>query len=379
MDEGIQEIFNDLVGPLLPPNMSILGQKYISIFDNELNRTIAQINSQGPEQIIGVNFGIVDELSLNAVCHSIADIELIGLNAGLTILLPRYFYWLLSHPDVFPDIGDPLKEKRPSLFDDSFFKMSGKFSEISDDSALWEVRLPLDPVRKHYAVYATLIAWNFLLAHEVAHINRCHPLYLSLRSNQKDSPEGKPKPLFEFSPERKSDLRHILEIDADWTAGRLLSMGHILNGLKNSKFLALGDSDTNHLSWEWSDVYLMLARAIGILFQLISIIEIQQNIDDPSRSHPHPDARMQVLSNFLWPTWNKVITKVDEFKKLNRKAGGEIKEIFFGGILPSPLSRANRAYLADFASIVKHLFYSVQEHAEPLNKLTQERWNRKIN
>lgn len=109
----------------------------------------------------------------------------------------------------------------------------------------------------------------------------------------------------------------------------------------------------------------------------MAMLEHNIGITDPQRTHPHPDIRMQVLVNSIWPQWKKVIPDRGQFIELTREARREMKDIVGLAILPNPPSRSDEAYRNSFTDTVLDLWESLHGRAEDLNALTQERLAKK--
>lgn len=373
MNEDIRHIFTTVAGPPLPEELPLVPTVALGVYQEHLSYALNQVSSVNPAIIAGVHIDMVDALDLNAVAYSDGAHELVGINAGFAIVLPLIASWLLSHPNAFPSIGDPSKETQPPPLDYSLLMMSGKASQATDDTWPDQVALPSDRTRKHFVTYMSMVAWDFLLFHELGHINRCHIPYLSSKTVTSQPTTA----WFEFGTEgltkEESETRRLLEVDADGYAGRILSGAPILNGLQMARFVALGDSESTPTSWDWPNAYKTWLKPVGLLFQLMAIIEHNVSIANPQRTHPHPDIRMQVLVNSIYQRWSEVIPDRAYFIELTREASREMKDIVRLGILPSPPSRFDQAYSSGYKDTVLDLWGALQHRAEDLNEMTTKR------
>jgi len=249
--------------------------------------------------------------------------------------------------------------------------MTGLFSEVSENLWPFDLELPVDPVRRHFATYVTLIGWDFLLFHELGHLNRCHIQYLSSTF----TPAPLTRHWLEFgTPQlstKEAELRCVLELDADAFAGRLLAGGPILSGLESTKLFAFGA--TARFPWTWQEAYKTWLIPIALVFQLMAIIEDNISIGDARRTHPHPDIRLQILVNSIWPKWSEVIGDRSEFIQLTREVSSGWRTILQMHILPSLTSRAEEAYSRDFKDTVLWLWQAMMAHSDQLNDLTTRR------
>jgi hypothetical protein len=368
-------LFTQIAGPPLRRDLPTAVNEFMAGTVERMDYVLGEIESSQPEYIAGVYIDLVDEASINAVTYSDGTHEFVGINAGLGLLIPTLFSWLLSHPTVFPDVGDVTREETPPAFDHGLLRESGRFSEIP--VTVWNeyASSPVDPVRAWYACSASLVAMDFLLWHELAHLNRCHISYLSSTRGTSHAPSS----WREISPGLKIEeakLRNILEVDADGVAARVLAGAPIVNGLEKARFAALGDAHPKGLSWDWSYACLLWMRAVAVLFHLMAISEDDQGISDPARTHPHPDIRLQLVLNFSWQQWQKVLPET-VFRELIPRVASDVVDLFRQEILPSPASRSMKSYNRQkFGDTVRELWNGVFEHADGLNDLTGERWDR---
>jgi hypothetical protein len=375
MSQTTTRLFTQIAGPPLRRDLPSGVSEFMAGTIERMDYVLEEIESSQPEYIAGVYVDLVDEASINAVSFCDGTHEFVGIHAGLGLLLPTIYSWLLSHPTVFPDVGDATREKTPPRFDHGMLRRSGRFSEIPE--SVWNdyVSGPLDPVRAWYAISSSIVAMDFLLWHELAHLNRCHIPYLSSMRAKSDGPSS----WREVNPRLQSEevkLRNILEADADGVATRVLAGAPIVNGLEKARFAALGDAEVKGLSWDWSYACVLWMRAVAILFHLLAIVEDDQGISDPARTHPHPDIRLQLVVNFSWQQWQKVLPET-VFRELTPRVARDVVDLFRQGILPSPASRLLKSYnRQQFGDTVRELWNGIFEHADGLNDLTGKRWDR---
>jgi hypothetical protein len=143
----------------------------------------------------------VANVTFNALATYHMDYELIGIFAGVPLMIYNHFYCFLSDPSVLPLIGNP----------------SG---ETPDELAVNRLRLghtsppprgPRDPLRCDAAMH---LAWNavmFVFFHELSQIVGCH---LRLLSESVGSLEYLEVPVVPISS-KEAHLRLLLEIEAD--------------------------------------------------------------------------------------------------------------------------------------------------------------------
>lgn len=375
MNSNVRQLFTQIAGPSLPEQLPPLISVMMAVYRERLRYALDQIKTKNSAMTSDVYVDIVDSMQFNAVAYANETVELIGINAGVAAALPLIANWLLSQPEVYPTIGDCTQEVKPPRFDGTILRFSGKASTAPDSIWPEQASHPRDPARKHFVTYMMLTAWDFLLCHELAHINRCHIPYISNISEKPTTP------WFELGTkglnEKECQTRCTLEVDADGVAGRILSGAPILNGLEATREMAFGKGNSGVPTWDWSSAYKTWLCPIGFLFQMMAVLEHNIGIADTHRTHPHPDIRMQVLVNSIWPQWEKVIPDRAHFIELTREASREMQDIVRLDILPNPPSRADDAYKASYKDKVFELWNSMHECADELNALTEKRFAEK--
>jgi hypothetical protein len=150
----------------------------------------------------------VANVTFNALATYYMDYELIGIFAGVPLLIYDYFYCFLSDPSVLPLIGNPSGETPDELAVNRL--RLGHTSPLS--------RGPRDPLRRDAAMH---LAWNavmFVFFHELSHIGCCH---LRLLSESVGSLEYLEVPVIPISS-KEAHLRLLLEIEADQAAASFL-------------------------------------------------------------------------------------------------------------------------------------------------------------
>lgn len=370
-----RQIFSQVVGSPLPKNLSPMMTTIMRLYQERLQFDLEQIKTNNPAMIEGIYVDTVDEMQFNAVAYADDSFEFVGINAGVAVILPLIANWLLCQPEAFKKIGDSSQEIKPAQFDGNIIRYSGKASTMPD--SLWpkHIGLPKDPARKHFVTYLITVAWDFLLFHELAHITRCHLPYMSGLS---ETPSCSWLEMGNSGMTKEEyQIRCALEIDADGVAGRILAGAPRLNGLDKAREIAFGKGNKGVSKWNWEESFKTWLYPIGFLFQIMAIIDYSDEITAPHRTHPHPDIRMQVLLNSIYPQWEKVIPDRKKFISLSREASQEIQNIVEVGILPNSPSRNKPSYNDSFQEKVLELWEDLQSRAENLNNLTKSRLQNK--
>ena len=367
MLKPVEDVFDTVAGSRMPENLPGSVEGALGICREHLKYLIDGALSSYPEGIAGIYANMVDSLELNALAYADDHHEIIGLNAGAALILPHISNWILAHRNVFPDIGNPTDERIPEPFDLSVLSMSGKVRSIDSIAVSWLSVGPKDQARSKYAVYIALQAWNFLVAHELGHIVRCHIPYLLKKHNFASLS------LLEFGcpgvSEQKRSVRRVLEADADGFAGRVVAGSPIRDGLDGAKFCALGEYAEN-FDWGWPEVYRSWIRAIGLLFQIMSVTDHRLSFDSSERTHPYPDVRMLIVFNEAINRWLDVIPDIDILKRITLEAVHELHAMFFDNILPPTGNKLNQIYGHEFGHFVQAFFAEMKSIGLELNDLS---------
>jgi hypothetical protein len=224
----------------------------------------------------------VQNLSLDSASFCIEKEYYIALYAGGFLVPHDAFSTLLSHPDIFTDIGKASKERfrgempwKGVPLDLGYnYDLSGMIKSMLSSMT------PQDGFRKQYALTLARLSFDFLFYHEMAHILAGH---LDLLESDGERAFLRENSEFHFQ-ENSSATRYwdLLEYDAD-----RISASFIL------RFLSLGldlKAETKQERKKQKDIFLALARSIGALFKLQS-----KDLPDMEsyryRSHPHPEVR----------------------------------------------------------------------------------------
>ncbi len=360
--------------PRLPDVLSPVLEKSLRPYREHLVHAMEQLRSRNRGTIQDIQIELADDQSLNARAFTTGTGEGIAINAGVAITLPFFFHALLGNPQAFPSVGNPAADE-PSQqpLDAELFALSGRARDL-EPGVNWRPRMSVsnDPVRFHYATYLSMVAWDFLLFHEIAHIVRCHVAYLaeagfgdvatprlSMDEFEKNIQQDAPK------------LRRSLEADADTVAARVQVGGHHHNDPAVIGQSALGPY-APPTRWTWDDVCESWFRAVGLLFQLMAIRD-RRDVRDEARMHPHPDVRLFIIANEAWANWKQLIPTSDRYASIAKSVHGEIETLLRSGVLPSSFAREQASYSGDFNASAEELRSGMNAIRPRLNELTEER------
>lgn len=172
---------------------------------------------------------LVNSMSPNAFAGHRDGLHVCGLHIGLHAMVYEIACYVMTQPNLFPEIGDPSKEKAPTLPDGSlpaFWLIDHtvqKGKQVNPELA--DRFLPFCPQRYEYAVYLSLLMIRFVWFHEMYHCLNGHVAYLSrfvpsIRLNEVAIPGT--LPLVELPsldlPLPADRLYQELELDADRSA-----------------------------------------------------------------------------------------------------------------------------------------------------------------
>lgn len=112
------------------------------------------------------HIGLIDDNKLNACAFIYKDRDFIGINAGTILILFDVFCRILSHPKLFPEVGDASGETEP----EQFYDRAIDFRNLDQSDFV----RPKDQIRLQHAIELTLVAVDFLVTHEYGHLIHGH-------------------------------------------------------------------------------------------------------------------------------------------------------------------------------------------------------------
>ncbi len=126
-----------------------------------------------------VYFDFVDNAELNAFAFTEDNKEFIGVNIGLLQLLKYYFWRILAHPGILPEIGDATKEEITSGL--LLPRMISDYRDLEElgRSGVITPASPKDAVRRSYVSVLFWHAFEFVVAHEIQHLVNGHVSWMS--------------------------------------------------------------------------------------------------------------------------------------------------------------------------------------------------------
>jgi len=273
-----------------------LPREVSEVYDRYIGRARAALASASQKfpnlPIVYADF--VTNPAFNAFAFKHKKRYFIAFNDGLPVILATVIYRMLADSRLFLQIGDPTVEAANLPV----------FTRLSPNAALLTAStpgavIPKSPLRQIYAIHLCHLVFDFLTAHEIAHIANGHVDY---KIAEHGIPYVSEAELLPSTPEGNLELQ-AMELDADGTAARVL-----VNTVK-----ALLASRARMLP-EIAGFYHGPARAmfdvavaISIMFRLFQ--DGQMNgVDLSGKSHPPRRWRqMQILNmmgNYVKQFWD---------------------------------------------------------------------------
>lgn len=196
------QIFEKACGSrwLRPPKNRPFGPRFSPIPEEDQERILLEmyrgmaakaVNQMRPHfpRLIEIYFDYIDNGELNAVADVISDpdtgkVGYIGMFRGTPLLLRDFFQRMLSHPDVLPSLGNAKGESLNIEHTEGVvLDIKRLRKKRSDAGRSIETVVPNDMIRLLFAHYVTMVALDFLIFHEFAHIVNGHCDYIeSLRA-----------------------------------------------------------------------------------------------------------------------------------------------------------------------------------------------------
>lgn len=127
-----------------------------------------------------VHFNYIGSSEINAVAFTHKSHEFVGINLGTVLVAYDVFLSLLAHHSFAPDIGGPSSTvvHFQGVLEKIRFAQSGGHGR---NKPKWLADISRDPVRRAYAEALAFCALDFILQHELAHLEMGHLEYLNSR------------------------------------------------------------------------------------------------------------------------------------------------------------------------------------------------------
>jgi 8-oxo-dGTP diphosphatase len=261
-----------------------------------------------PELVLEVNN------SFNARAIKLGEMELISLNSGTIVILKRMFHFMLSIPEILPEIGQSGKDKG----------YEGKIFEIPDK--VWHLNSINQrsncEIRYKYADFLSIVSLLFIFGHEISHIRRGH---LSTHTGKYSLDESV------FSHEGITSNSEMIEIDADCTSISLIFL-YFYHVRKNPNI----DSPFSRTLTSNKDIFQLIYFAVNVtsfIFQSDWSWKINEK-----RRHPPPTARGSIIRYYICKSaleffdmnTEEIIESASESYKLSENAIDRIsdKEVY---------------------------------------------------
>ncbi|HEX4198042.1 MAG TPA: hypothetical protein VHZ26_11430 [Caulobacteraceae bacterium] len=215
-------------------------------------------------------FEFIDSYAFNAVAFLSDNDEYVGINHGVLHIFTLFSCLFMADSAVFPTFGnEPRRQKfvgREYLSNPERFRLG----ECDVDE-------PSDPIRAQASTRLNLLAYTYLLHHELGHIAKCHIPFLVGESGVRAYHE------LEHSRISHEDcrIRRALELDAD-SAGFDLSLRLFENYMKEG---AHADIRADNYIELWS-------ASLTLLFRIMAMLELGHARSLRPSTHPSPEVRL---------------------------------------------------------------------------------------
>jgi hypothetical protein len=255
----------------------------------------------------------VEHPEFNAWAAKFSDRYFIGINVGLLRILTAVVFRMLADHRAFREIGDPDGESQSLPL----------FTRITPDALDCDLTptLPKNALRQVYAMHLCHIVFDFIVAHEVAHVGHGHVDYDAKQTgvpwiSERRSLQGESAAYLESQA---------MEMDADFTAAEVL-----VTNVK--RLLAL----TDQMGPELASFYATPACA---MFDVATAVSIQSRLFGDTRvtlehlhQTDHPPDRwrqlmvLNVMGNHVAQLWGDEIA--DSVMAAISRAIEEVEEAF---------------------------------------------------
>lgn len=352
MTKSKRELFERRTRGRLPDELvGDLSTMYLP-YREHLEYALNQLRTRNAHVIKDIYVDLVDDCQFNAVAFTAGEDEFVGINAGIAVSLPLYFLDIFARSEAFPEIGNAAGERPSELpIDPRLISVAGPARDWKPGTN-WRpvVETPNDPLRLRSAQFMAMIAWDFVLFHEIGHITRCHlPFLVSVGFCDADA--SGTRSMVEFHSKmsaRERKLRRTLEVDADVASARAQVAGYVQNDPEQLAHFYGGVSGT------WEEFCYHWQVAILLLFQVMAMLDTEA-IDDLDRTHPHADLRMYMLVNLVHEIWARVIHDQATYTSIVMRAKHDVEELMRLQIIWSSAARSTESYSQGFKPAAKEL------------------------
>jgi hypothetical protein len=128
---------------------------------------------------VEVYFDYVDNVELNAFADDVEGYGYVAVYKGTILLLYDMFSRMLAHPEVLKEIGDSGRESINVQHTEGMIEYIDEQQEVRKlENRPVETIIPIDPIRRAFVQLAVMMAFDFLMTHELTHIQKGHCKYL---------------------------------------------------------------------------------------------------------------------------------------------------------------------------------------------------------
>jgi len=368
MNTGILAIFDRETKYGHLPKVLLENDGYYALQWQHLQHLYNQLCSS--KDIRNIYVALSDDREFNAMAYANGKDEFVAINAGMAYVIPLFMQDILGRREAFPDIGEADKEApSESPVDPQIIFTAGRASTWNP-GVDWSPRCqqPISESRFRVASLLSMFAWDFISAHEFAHISRCHIEFLSTQHQSfrglRTISEYETYEISEFA----SSLLDVAEADADVTGARVHSGGLIQNDLEFfSEFCGVEFSS-------WQDIAYLWNVALQLLFQLMAMRD-QEGVLKVNRSHPHPDVRMFLVAEHSAEIWRRVLPS-KEYVVSAERANSDVTDLINNGILWGSAARNSNTYPLQVKAKIYDLFEKHMNATQLLYTLSNERSRR---
>jgi hypothetical protein len=252
---------------LIPPHSGLRGM--LVQHWERLDKWIREVRANHTPEMYPVYVGYVENQRMNAFAFVRDGYGFVGLYPGSLVTIYSFFSNLLAHPCLFPAIGDPSNEEVWTSLDPAQI-----------------IRIPKDPARGAFAGLVSVLAIDFLFAHEIGHLMHGHAEFINRKLGL--------DVLAEFDANRAQTMDNLtsqtLEMDADSFA--------TLQGVATAVGRASNPEDVFPERWRpWyrTPRAALAAWAVAVygLFRLFAGGETPP-INQLATTHPAPNVRLNI-------------------------------------------------------------------------------------
>jgi hypothetical protein len=279
-----------------------------------VHKEVQQIIAAFPEQecqrfFSSLLFDFIFNPRLDAICKRTDTGYIIGINSGFVDVIFRYFFTVLSHPHVMPQLEERGFENTADeeLFGRGFDPFANLEQKTAGLMLFRPFRYPKGQIKQRLAYGMGILAVIFVFLHELGHIVNGHADGIREQFGFETFAESE-------SERQLLPLPTAISHGAEFIADGFASVFSVANGLTSHEVIDAflpATEDVTGVPYEHTKFYFW-SFAINSVLQLLSQQPVP--LDAMDVTHPHPKVRL--VANEFTVTLLDVINERPDYESI---------------------------------------------------------------